>query len=153
MVEPAGLMVRLIAYVVDEMILGVPMIILFMVAGPQLPSDLAAFTPAAQEEFEEFLETAARLAAIMVVFRCAYYAVFEASRLRGTPGKLLFSITVRDEDGFQLGLVHAFWRGILKSATLWFMPILMAVVWFTPKNRALHDILAGTVVMDWTPEA
>ncbi len=77
----------------------------------------------------------------------AYYAGFESSSWRATPGKRLCSLIVVDLDGRQLTLQRATLRfaGELLSGLLLGVGYLMAA--FTSRKQALHDLIAGTLVL------
>jgi uncharacterized RDD family membrane protein YckC len=90
-----------------------------------------------------------------------YKALLESSKLQGTLGKLALGIVVTDLEGRRvdfgratlryalgwvvnlLGLVPAFG---LVSGVLGFVDVV--VVAFTPKKQALHDMLAGCLVVN-----
>ena len=76
-----------------------------------------------------------------------YNTLFECSSMQGTLGKALLGIKVTDSRGDRLGFLKASLRCLCKvvvsplSIVGLFMPL------FTKKRQALHDILAGTVVV------
>jgi len=77
----------------------------------------------------------------------AYFALFESSPARGTLGKLALNLYVSDVHGDPI----SFWRA---SFRYWFKSLSSLVVglgWlmaaFTPRKQALHDLLAGTLVL------
>jgi uncharacterized RDD family membrane protein YckC len=64
-----------------------------------------------------------------------------------TVGKRAFGIKVVRRDGTELGFLRAFLRSVsyVFSASIWCMGFIMA---FFLKGRALHDIIADTVVVE-----
>ena len=76
-----------------------------------------------------------------------YSAILESSARGATLGKRILGLRVVDMDGRRLGFGRATWRFVAKlMGTLTFMiGYVMAV--FTPKNQALHDYLAKTLVI------
>jgi uncharacterized RDD family membrane protein YckC len=64
-----------------------------------------------------------------------------------TVGKRAFGIKVVRRDGTELGFLRAFLRSVsyIFSASIWCMGFIMA---FFLKGRALHDIIADTVVVE-----
>jgi uncharacterized RDD family membrane protein YckC len=76
-----------------------------------------------------------------------YYAGFESSSWRATPGKRICSLIVVDTDGRQLSLGRASVRyaAELLSGLLLCIGYVMAA--FTARKQALHDLVAGTVVL------
>lgn len=76
-----------------------------------------------------------------------YFAVFPATPLQGTPGKRLLGLRVADTKGARIGLVRAIVRFLasVPSIALGFIGVL-AMDW-TPRRQALHDLVAGTIVV------
>ncbi len=77
-----------------------------------------------------------------------YKPIFESSRVRATPGKYLAEISVVKENGDQLDLKTAYVRYFsswLSGATL---GLGYAFSLFNSKRQTLHDMLAGTIVID-----
>ena len=84
---------------------------------------------------------------LLFVVMWAYYGLFEASKWQATPGKRLLRLYVTDLNGLPL----TFWRASLRyfgrkisEVTLFFGYLLAG---FTEKKQALHDILAGCLVL------
>ena len=77
----------------------------------------------------------------------AYYAILESSPVRGTLGKLALGLYVADVHGDPIG----FWRAVLRNALKYLSSLLLFSGWlmaaFTPRKQALHDLLAGTLVL------
>lgn len=77
-----------------------------------------------------------------------YYAVQESGPHQATLGKRALGIKVTDGDGHAIGFPHALARWLaaaLSYATL-FIGFLMAA--FTSEKKALHDVVAKTLVVD-----
>jgi uncharacterized RDD family membrane protein YckC/Tfp pilus assembly major pilin PilA len=86
-----------------------------------------------------------------------YYALQESSSHQATLGKRAMGIKVTDAQGRRLGRAQAFgrWFAAALSYLTLYIGFLMAA--FTERKRALHDIVADTLVVDrWaftdTPE-
>ena len=77
-----------------------------------------------------------------------YFAVLESSRWQATLGKLALSIKVTGLDGGRIGFGRATIRTAAKylSAAILLIGFLMAG--FTRRKQALHDLVAGTLVVD-----
>lgn len=77
----------------------------------------------------------------------AYFVLFESSPMQGTVGKYALGIYVTDRYGDPITFWRAsarYWLKLLSSLSLmvgWIMPA------FTPRKQALHDLLAGTLVL------
>ncbi|MDB5295777.1 MAG: hypothetical protein JWO31_1760, partial [Phycisphaerales bacterium] len=76
-----------------------------------------------------------------------YSAGFESSRRRATPGKMLFGAFVTDAGGRRSSFARASGRyaGKLVSAVPFGAGYVVAL--FTGRRRALHDLMAGTLVL------
>lgn len=76
-----------------------------------------------------------------------YCAGFNSSSYQATPGKMAVGIKVTDINGRRIGFGRASGRFIAKlpSALLLMIGYLMQP--FTQKKQALHDIMAGTIVI------
>ncbi len=130
----AGFWLRAGAYLIDSILLA---IVLMIVWFPQIskmtdPMDLQKDT---------------KLLAVAFVMSWFYYAVFESSRLQGTPGKKAFRLKVTDLDGRRINFFRATMRhwGKLVSGLLFYVGYVMAG--FTPRRQALHDMMAGCLVV------
>ena len=77
-----------------------------------------------------------------------YYAGMESSTGQATLGKRVLGIKVTDNDGRRLGFGHALgrWFAAALSYLTFYIGFLMAA--FTDRKRALHDMVAGTLVVD-----
>jgi len=76
-----------------------------------------------------------------------YFAGFESSERGATPGKRALGLRVVTGDGQRLSPRRAVWRHFAKSLSFLLVGIGLFMAGWTPRKRALHDILAGTVVV------
>lgn len=88
------------------------------------------------------------LLGLLPVVPLAYHALFVAGTISATPGQAMLDLAVRRED--DLG-PPSFVQAALFTAGLWltisvFSPLLL-LVFFSLRNRALHDMAAGVVVV------
>ena len=77
-----------------------------------------------------------------------YFSLMESSRHQATLGKLALGIKVVDEEGRRLGFGRALgrWAATALSYLTLYIGFVMAA--FTRRKRALHDLVAGTLVVD-----
>jgi uncharacterized RDD family membrane protein YckC len=77
----------------------------------------------------------------------AYYAGMESSSLQATLGKMALGIKVTDLHGRRISFLRAFGRlaGKMVSYTIFYIGFIMAA--FTERKQALHDMMAGTLVV------
>lgn len=82
-----------------------------------------------------------------LLFEWLYFALMESSVLQATLGKMAMKIKVAGLEGNRIsfGKATARYFGKLLSTSLVFIGYIMAA--FTEKKQALHDILAGTIVV------
>jgi len=129
---------RLIAFVIDLVILAIPVVFLamfiFVIGVVTLGLGFVFY---------------ALLSPIMVLWALFYYGATLGSRHSATIGMRAMDIEMRTWYGspayFVLGAVHAvvFW------ITVSFLtPLVLLVVFFNDRRRLLHDMLVGTVVIN-----
>jgi uncharacterized RDD family membrane protein YckC len=95
--------------------------------------------------FQSFMTRMAILRNISIL---PYYTILEGSVWQGTIGKIVMGIKVADTDGNTVGFLQAFLRtiGKLLSGLICLGGYIMAG--FTKRNQGLHDMIAGTIVVD-----
>ena len=77
-----------------------------------------------------------------------YHVLFVAGPRSATPGQALLDLTVRrEEDLGPPGLLRALVFTVGLWITLGSVFVLLLIAPFTPRKRALHDIVAGVVVV------
>jgi uncharacterized RDD family membrane protein YckC len=79
-----------------------------------------------------------------------YFPLMESSRLRATLGKLACGLVVVDEDGRQLGFSRAFGRNLGKVVSAAILMIGFLMAGWTQRKQALHDMMAGCLVLKKT---
>ena len=139
--EAAGFGIRLVAAVVDSMILGIPLLVATLLWGT-LALDGGDGGPRSVPE--------GSLAAVSIGFSLlclAYYVFFWGAR-GATPGKSLLGLSVQTDEGetpigFQSAVVRVV--GYLVSTLMLGLGFVMIA--FSDDKRALHDRIAGTRVM------
>lgn len=82
-----------------------------------------------------------------LVIAFLYFPIFMASELQGTPGKVMMGLTVTNEAGGRIDFRQALIRFCLAFVSWMFLCIGFLFALFTEKRQTLHDILAGTVVL------
>ena len=145
-----GFWKRAAALFIDSMVVGFAYYIVMFVA--MLVVGVGAFTMVGNDN--PTAGSAALLGMMGMVYllypvvSAAYYAGFESSSKQATLGKMAVGIKVVDRDGRRLSLRHALGRWLsagLNYLTL-YIGYLMAA--FTDRKRGLHDMVAGTLVVD-----
>ncbi|MBF6023009.1 RDD family protein [Lysobacter niastensis] len=143
----AGFWKRLAAYFIDSFVLIVLIGILgaiFGVLGVMSLSGLGDASAMSSGGLVFFAVFYVLEIAIMV----AYFAIMHASSSQATLGKMAVGIKVTDEDGRRISLARGIGRffATIPSSLILFIGYVMAA--FTDRKRALHDMIAGTLVVD-----
>ena len=128
----AGFWRRALAYLIDTVLLVGIELILFSSVYVLAPGNLDAL---------------GNVAPVCAAIGWAYFALFESSPARGTPGKLAVGLYVADLRGDPI----TFWRASLRNAFKIVSSLVCFAGWamaaFSPRKQALHDALAGTLVL------
>lgn len=87
------------------------------------------------------------LVIIVVASMFLYNAIFESSKWQATIGKRVMKIIVTDEQGKRISFMRAFGRNAGKLLSGLILDIGYFMAGFTEKKQALHDIMAKTLVL------
>jgi uncharacterized RDD family membrane protein YckC len=152
----AGFWRRFAAYLIDSVIIGIVMGIVMMIFGIGLFGSLATVDPMDMEMDEDAANAmAAGVIGGMMTFilllsaaQWLYFALMESSSKQATLGKMALSIIVTDLNGNRLSFGRATGRyfGKIISGAILMIGYIMAG--FTEKKQALHDIIAGCLVVN-----
>jgi uncharacterized RDD family membrane protein YckC len=117
----AGFWIRVAALLVDDIVLSVPYYLL--------------------------LHSVGRWGLLALIPMALYYPLMESSASQGTIGKIVFSLRVTDRSYQRISFGRALgrWLAHIPSGLLLCLGYVMAA--FTPQKRALHDYIAGTLVL------
>ena len=157
--EYAGIGARFVASLLDGLILGIPAsiftyvltaalmlgnsdIMFMMETDPEYLSDQEIFT-----FIISMFKTIAIVGSITFIVYFLYYTLMESSKWQGTLGKKIMNVQVAKAEGGRISFGRAAGRFLAKS---FLSPILMIgyiMAFFTERRQALHDMLAGTIVV------
>ena len=76
-----------------------------------------------------------------------YCILMERSANQGTLGKMLLGIAVTDAGGKRISLGRALGRNLAKVISGALLPVNWLMVALTGKKRGLHDVIAGSLVV------
>ena len=76
-----------------------------------------------------------------------YFALMESSAWQATLGKKVLGLYVTDLEGRRLGFGRATGRYFAKAISNFTLLIGYVIAGFTKKKQALHDIIAGCLVL------
>lgn len=82
-----------------------------------------------------------------VLVGAIYEIAFLASSFQATVGKAALRIKVTDEEGMRLTVARSTGRYIAKFLNFWTLGVGFVMAGFTRRRQALHDKLAGTLVV------
>jgi len=131
---------RLAAYIIDGIILSIIQIILsFAFMGSVVDTS----SPSAELPAGFTL-----VLGVLSLIAILYFAYFESSAKQGTFGKQAMKIIVTDSNGERISFLRALGRflGKIISSMILLIGFIMAA--FTSKKQALHDMIAGTLVLN-----
>ncbi|TMJ22120.1 MAG: RDD family protein [Alphaproteobacteria bacterium] len=137
-----GFWMRVLAYIVDGIVLNIAFGIIGAVVGISLiPADPAKIDPV------EFMANMGSFQLVAVVVTWLYFALMESSPRGATVGKMVVGLRVVDEQGNRLSFLRATGRFFAKFISTIILFIGYLMVAFTERKRGLHDIIAGTLVV------
>ncbi|OGG04758.1 MAG: hypothetical protein A3F83_03500 [Candidatus Glassbacteria bacterium RIFCSPLOWO2_12_FULL_58_11] len=87
-------------------------------------------------------------ALVFTVLYWFYFAIFESGPRQATPGKMLVGVFVTDQFGRRISFPRALGRTVGKVLSHMFCYLGYLAALFSQRNQALHDMLAGTLVLE-----
>jgi uncharacterized RDD family membrane protein YckC len=142
----AGFWLRVVAHIIDGIVLGVIFLVLFLIG-------LAFVGMGSMETMVRGMHNALVLMLIFTFFLSIvaswiYSAYLESSPNQGTLGKMALGLIVTDLQGRRISFGHATGRFFAKIITgLIPLGIGYMMAGFTEKKQALHDMIAATLVL------
>ena len=144
---PGGFWIRVLPFIIDRLIIPLPLILLWMLLGLPTP-DFSTL----EESFNSppaFRSLQITIPFLVLLYDTAFIALYGA-----TPGKQVFGLYVVRADGSRIGWGRALVRHLLTTLTLNLAVItvglgalIFLVVAFHPDKRGLHDLICDTVVV------
>ncbi|MDA1001430.1 MAG: RDD family protein [bacterium] len=138
----AGFWVRFFAYFID----GAIFVVLALIAG----FILGLFLPA--RVIEDSPEFNVLYALIAIIIPWPYMCLMESSSKQATLGKMALGIIVTDLGGNRISLARATGRSFGKVVSALILNIGFLMAGFTRRKQALHDIMAGCLVVYKAPD-
>ena len=141
---PAGFWIRFVAYMIDWLVLSIPLaiaiVVLVVVHGDRWTEP---------EESAAIVGTTALLLVALIIINWLYEALMTSSPRGATLGKMALGLRIVRFDGAQLSFGRATARYFAKAIATPAVPLFIGyiMVAFTNRKRALHDILVDTLVI------
>ncbi len=139
----AGFWRRCAALLIDGLLLGAVLIGVQVVLGVGSLSALDVSDAGIAAIFGAMM----MLMLVAFVGQWLYFALFESASVQATPGKMAMGIKVVDDSGRRIGFGRASGRYFSKIISGMILNIGYLLAGFTERKQALHDMLAGTLVV------
>ncbi len=148
----AGFWLRFVAYIIDSIILG---IVQSIVVVPLLAVFGITFASGINNMSEDemvgaaiaFITAMSGISFLFFILQTLYFTIMEASKYQATFGKMALGLKVTDADGKPVDFVKSLIRNLGKIVSSAIFMIGYIIAGFTAKKQALHDMIAGALVL------
>ena len=152
----AGFWLRFVAYIIDYIVIQIlqtfliiPLLAMFGISF--FATDGFDFSYMDEEEVIAmvlaFVGAASTFILLAYLLQILYFTIMEASKFQATLGKMALGLKVTDMDGKPLDFVKAFLRNLSKIISGMLLLIGYIMAGLTDKKQALHDMIAGALVV------
>ncbi len=129
-----GFWIRLVAYIIDAILISFVMGAVGAVAGFNFFStDMESYS------------SSANFVSLLIAW--LYFALLESSERGATVGKMAMGLRVVTDQGQRLSFLNATGRYFAKIISAIILCIGFIMIAFTDRKRGLHDMIAGTLVI------
>ncbi|MBI3393724.1 MAG: RDD family protein [Nitrospirae bacterium] len=153
--QPAGFWIRLLAYLIDSVILGtvnavlvtVP-ILAWMSEEGLLQAALSGTLPSQPTKVEPLYIAVLAILVLLSIAVSVFYVIGGPAKKGGTLGKRMLGLRIYTAEGVTpIGCGPSFLRfiGYIVSGMIFYIGFIMIA--FTDRKRGLHDMIAGTYVV------
>jgi len=139
----AGFWLRAAAYLIDTILIS----LVFGLVASFYPSAFLKFPDARVTSLSALPQLTPLAFGLTILGVWAYYALFEASNWQATPGKRILKLYVTDLNGRRITFLRATGRHFGKMISGLTFLVGYFLAGFTERKQALHDILAGCLVL------
>lgn len=152
----AGIGARFLAALIDGVVIGIPIAIISTALSAimavrvihRTSREPSFNTGMAVDTIGTFFAGFGFIMIVTLLLTWSYFALLESSSWQGTIGKKLMGIQVTDQQGLRISLGRATLRLVVKAfLSGWFL-IGYIMAFFTQKKQTLHDLIAGTLVLN-----
>ncbi|MBK5277990.1 MAG: RDD family protein [Bacteroidia bacterium] len=151
----AGFWMRFVAIVIDGIIISILRAFLVVpilaMVGISFATGLEDFDPSNMDELIPLIATIVATAGVLMLISTVIWVLYgtlmESSKYQATMGKLALGLIVTDLNGSKLDFSKALLRNLGKILSNFILMIGYIMAAFTEKKQGLHDIIAGTVVV------
>lgn len=142
-----GFWIRVLAYIVDRIVLGVIFIPVWIFFGLRLATQLHGIPPNGPDQLGPIFHFVGNVGPLALIVQWLYEALLTSSSWQGTLGKHMLDLKVTDEQGNRISFERATGRYFAKIISSLTLGIGYLMVAFTERKQALHDMIAGTLVV------
>jgi uncharacterized RDD family membrane protein YckC len=149
----AGFWLRVVAAILDNIILSIPTVPLVLLVFASMLPEVAAMRGNPALFVASFLPRIIFMVIILLAMKWLYWALMESSSWQATLGKKALGLYVTDLAGNRISFGKAsgrFWSGrglsLVPLGNLYYL-VDCICCGFTEKKQAVHDMIAGCLVM------
>lgn len=144
----AGFWLRFVAWIIDRIVLQFTISIVTLPFAASMGfRELMRTPPSAPEDFIPLFANMRKFFLIILVLEWLYYALLESSAWQATLGKKALGLEVTDLAGARVTFGRATGRYFARYISFFTLGIGYIMAGFTQKKQALHDMIAGTLVI------
>ena len=143
----AGFWLRFLARLIDSVAFSIVLFFLLVIVAAVMAGLSAASGPGGVSEDELGMLLGVLSYAIYIPGWWLYFALMESSRWQATLGKMALGLIVTDLEGNRLSFARATGRDLAKFISGMILGIGFFMAGFTEKKQALHDQIAGCLVV------
>jgi uncharacterized RDD family membrane protein YckC len=144
----AGFWLRFVAWFIDRIVLQFAGSIITLPFAASIGiRELMRTHPSSPEDFIPLFENMRKFFLVIVVLEWLYYALLESSAWRATLGKKALGLEVTDLGGARITFGRATGRYFARYISFFTLGIGYIMAGLTQKKQALHDMIAGTLVI------
>jgi uncharacterized RDD family membrane protein YckC len=143
----AGFWLRFVAYIIDAIILAIPTMIIAGILGASMFMSHAAYYSGGGSYQPVMTPMDGVIRLVELILGWLYYGLMESSNSQATLGKMALGIKVTNLQGGKMSFGQASGRyiGMIVSGLICCIGFMMAG--WTSQKQALHDMMAGTLVV------
>lgn len=145
----AGFWLRFVALIIDLIVVGSAgwIVTIPFRASMGMHGMFFDYRATSPEELIPIMGAMFKIVFIRAILQWLYYALMESSTWQATLGKKALGLEVTDLQGHRIGFGRASGRYFGKILSFLILGIGFIMAGFTERKQALHDILAGTLVI------
>ncbi len=144
----AGFWLRFVAWIIDRIVLQFAGGILTLpLVGSIGIRELMRTHPSTPEDLFPLIAAMRKFFLIILVLEWLYYALLQSSAWQATLGKKALGLEVTDLAGARISFGRATGRYFARYISIMTLGIGYLMAGFTEKKQALHDMIAGTLVI------